>query len=88
LRSRAYTETVRVKLPEGFAVDELPDPVKLDTAFGNYVSTYEVKDNQLLFTRTLIQRASTVPAEQYASVRSFFERIRAAEQSPVVLAKQ
>jgi hypothetical protein len=88
LRSRAYTETVRVKLPEGFDVDELPDPVKLEASFGNYASTYEVKDGHLLFTRTLTQRAATIPADQYATVRNFFERIRAAESSPVVLARK
>jgi hypothetical protein len=84
----AYTETVKVKLPAGFDVDELPDAVKLDTPFGSYVATYAVKDGQLNFTRTMIQRAATIPVEQYAAVRGFFERIRAAEQAPVVLARK
>ncbi len=88
LHPRAYTEIVRVKLPEGFDVDELPDPLKLETPFGSYVSTYEVKDGHLVFTRTLVQQAATIPADQYSSVRTFFERIRAAEQSPVVLARK
>ena len=38
--------------------------------------------------RTLVQHAMTIPIEQYASVRSFFERIRDAEQAPVVLARK
>jgi hypothetical protein len=88
LNSTAYSEIVSVKLPIGFDVDEMPDAIKLDTAFGSYATTYEVKDGQLIFTRKLVQRASTIPVEQYASVRSFFERIRAAEQSPVVLARK
>jgi Domain of Unknown Function with PDB structure (DUF3857)/Transglutaminase-like superfamily len=88
LDSRAYSETVRVKLPEGFDVDEMPDPVKLDASFGTYASTYEVKDGHLVFTRTLVQRAATIPAAHYSTVRTFFERIRAAESSPVVLAKK
>ena len=88
LDSQAYTETIHIKLPDGFAVDELPDALKLDTPFGTYASSYEVKDGQLLFTRTMTQRAATVPADQYAAVRSFFERIRAAENSPVVLTKK
>ncbi|HEV7860256.1 MAG TPA: DUF3857 domain-containing protein [Pyrinomonadaceae bacterium] len=88
LESHAYTETVRVKLPAGFDVDELPDALKLDTPFGAYATTYAVKDDQLTFTRTLTLRATTIPANQYAAVRTFFERIRAAEQSPVVLAKK
>jgi hypothetical protein len=52
------------------------------------VTTYEVKDGKLLFTRKLVQRAATIPVEQYASVRNFFERIRAAELAPVVLARK
>jgi hypothetical protein len=88
LQSHAYAETVRVKLPAGFDVDELPDPLKLDTPFGTYATTYTVKDDQLVFTRTLTVRAATIPADQYQTVRSFFERIRTAEQSPVVLAKK
>lgn len=87
LKSTSYSETVRVTLPVGFVVDELPDVVKLDTPFGKYTTNYEVKDGQLVFTRNFIQRAITVPVAQYDSVRSFFARMRDAEQSPVVLAK-
>jgi hypothetical protein len=88
LDASAYTETVRVKLPEGFQVDELPDALKLDTSFGSYAATYEVKEGQLLFTRKLVTRPVTIPAEQYAAVRGFFERMLATEQAPVVLARE
>jgi hypothetical protein len=88
LSSQAFSETLHVKLPSGFAVDELPDAVNLDTPFGTYATKYEVKNDELLFTRKLVQRAVTVPVDQYSAVRSFFEKIRAAEQAPVVLARQ
>jgi transglutaminase-like putative cysteine protease len=88
LNSRAFTETLHLKLPAGFEVDELPDPLKLDASFGFYNTTYAVKDGELIFTRTLAQRAGTIPVAQYQSVRSFFEKIRAAEQSPVVLVRK
>jgi hypothetical protein len=88
LDSHVFTETVHVNLPAGFEVDELPDVLKLEVPFGSYKTTYEVKGDQLIYTRTLAQRATTIPADQYQSVRSFFERIRASEQSPVVLARK
>jgi len=88
LDSHAFTEVVRVKLPLGFDVDEMPDAVKLDTPFGSYKTSYEVKNGELVFTRALTQRAGTIPAAQYQVIRSFFERIRAAEQAPVVLARK
>ena len=88
LHANAYSETVQVKLPAGFTVDEVPDPVKLETAFGTYVTTYEVKNNQLVFKRQLSQQATTIAPADYEKVRKFFESIRAAENSPVVLARQ
>jgi hypothetical protein len=87
LRSNAFAETVRVKLPAGFAVDEMPDPIKLETNFGTYVTSYEVQDGDLVFKRHLSQRAITIPVEQYDVVRNFYERIRASDQAPVVLVR-
>jgi hypothetical protein len=88
LDSEAYDETVRIKLPEGFDVDEMPDAVELNQPFGNYAAKCEVKEGHLIFRRSLSLKAGTIPVEQYASVRGFFERIRGVEQTPVVLVKK
>ena len=88
LEAAAYNEIVKIKLPAGFEVDELPDAAELNQPFGNYAVTYEVKDGHLVFKRTLVLKAAMISVDQYAAVRSFFERIRAAEQAPVVLAKK
>ena len=88
LDSRLFSETVHIKLPAGFEVDELPDPVTLDALFGSYKTTYEVKNGDLFFTRMMAVRSGTIPADQYESVRKFYERIRAAELAPVVLARK
>jgi Domain of Unknown Function with PDB structure (DUF3857)/Transglutaminase-like superfamily len=84
----AYTETIKIKLPQGFVVDEIPDPTALDTAFGKYNVSYEVKDGYLLFNRSMTLNKTTVPSDKYNSVRNFFAQVRSAEQSPVVLVKQ
>ncbi|MGA9769379.1 MAG: DUF3857 domain-containing protein [Blastocatellia bacterium] len=88
LESHAYTETVSVKLPAGFVVDELPGTIKMDTPFGTYSTTCKVSNGQLLFTRTLVVRGGTIPVGDYATVFGFFEKIRTAEATPVVLAKK
>jgi hypothetical protein len=88
LSSRSFTETARFKLPTGFDIDELPDAVKLDAPFGTYQTLYEVKDGSLVFKRALSLKSSTIPATEYQKVRSFYEKIRAAEQSPVVLVRK
>ena len=87
LRANSYSEVVKVQLPAGFAVDEVPDPVKIETSFGSYMTSYEVVGAELVFKRQLSQKATTIPAAQYESVRKFYESIRAAENAPVVLAR-
>jgi hypothetical protein len=88
LESQAWRETVRVKLPAGFAVDELPEAAELNQPFGNYAAKFEVQDGHLVFRRTLVLKSARIPVEQYKAVREFFLRMYAVEQAPVVLAKQ
>ncbi|MGI9035407.1 MAG: DUF3857 domain-containing protein [Pyrinomonadaceae bacterium] len=86
--ANTYSESVKIKIPAGFAVDEMPEAAKLETAFGKYSATYEVKDDYLIFNRSLKLNRATIPAEKYDTVRNFFGQIHAAEQSPVVLVKK
>ena len=86
--SSAYSESVRIKLPTGFDVDEIPERTKLESTFGKYIASYEISGGYLVYTRTLQLSRAIVPAADYDSVRNFFGRIRAAEQSPVVLVKK
>ena len=86
--STAYTESVKIKLPVGFTVDEIPDAVKLETPFGKYDASYTNNGDNVVFTRSLKLNRYTVAAENYGSIRDFFGRVQAAEQSPVVLIKK
>jgi hypothetical protein len=88
LNSEAIKETIIFNLPTEFEVDEIPDAVNLETSFGKYTTSYEVKDGKLYFSRTLVMNRSTLPVEKYNTVRDFFSKIRQAEQSSVVLIKK
>lgn len=88
LDSYGYVETVRIKLPVGFDVDEMPEAVEVNQPFGNYAAKCEVKDGHLIFSRSMALKAGMIPVEQYTSVRNFFGQILAVEQAPVVLVKK
>lgn len=88
LDSSSFREKAVFSLPAGFAVDEVPEAVSLQTAFGNYSTSYEVKDGKLIFTRSLTTTRSTVSVERYKEVRDFFTSMLNAEQSPVVLIRK
>ena len=65
---------VRVKLPEGFKVDELPAAVKIETCFGNYSSSFEVTNGLLIFTRNVSMRATAAGRLEADANRSWFSR--------------
>jgi transglutaminase-like putative cysteine protease len=88
LDASQYSETIKVKLPAGFDVDEMPEPAKLETSFGKFAVTYEIKEGNLLFHRSLTLNKATVTADKYDAVKNFFAAVRAAEQNPVVLVKK
>ncbi len=88
IEASTYSESVKIKLPVGFGVDEMPDATNVETAFGKYSTSYTVSGEYLTFTRSMKLNRSTIPADKYDSIRSFFGRVRAAEQAPVVLVKK
>lgn len=88
MEANTFSETAVFNLPAGFVVDETPDAVNLETPFGKYTTSYEVKENSLIFKRSLTLNSATIPVDKYASVKDFFVKIRSAEQSPVVLMRK
>ncbi|CAN5454265.1 hypothetical protein BH10ACI2_BH10ACI2_11580 [soil metagenome] len=84
----SYSETIKVKLPDGFTVDEMPAPDKIETAYGKYSSSFQVVGGFLIFSRTLLLNRTIVPPTGYENVRQFFGVVRNAEESPVVLIRK
>ena len=88
LNARTWQDTVHVKLPEGFEVDELPDAAKVETAYGSYEAKSSAEAGLLTFTRTLVLKSSVVPADEYAKLKAFADRVSGSDQAPVVLVKK
>ncbi|HEX7078091.1 MAG TPA: DUF3857 domain-containing protein [Candidatus Eisenbacteria bacterium] len=88
LERYAIRERTRFALPSGFAVDEVPDSVRLETSFASYSLRYERREGEIVASRELRLDRKTLPPSDYAAVRSFFDRVHGAEQAPVVLARE
>lgn len=77
-----------IALPQGFAVDELPEPVKTDFGFASYESSTQLKGNVLHYSRTMTIREVTLPSEKYADLQKLSGLIANDEQALAVLKKQ
>ncbi len=87
LEASALEESVRTTLPAGFEPEDLPAPVALQTDFGSYSLRCEDSGGRLVVTRSLRVLGSRLPPARYDEVRAFFDRIREAEQTPLVLSR-
>ena len=74
-----------IELPDGYVVDELPDPVKADFGFASYVSSTEVHGRTLHYSRTYTLRQVTLPAAKYPELQRLAAMIAADEDGRAVL---
>jgi transglutaminase-like putative cysteine protease len=87
LSSFSRKDQVVLRLPAGYAVDELPEPVDLKSPYGVYSATWKVTGDRVTFDQTLEINDLTAPAADYARVRDFFDRVSGGQFAPVVLVK-
>ncbi len=81
-------DSVRIKLPAGYKIDEMPDAVHLDSRYGVYQASWQAEGRDLVFEQSTEVRDALVPAAQYAELRAFFEKIAGSQKAPVVLMKK
>ena len=86
--TKQESDDFAIELPSGYAVDEIPDPVKLDLGFASYESSSSVKENILHYTRTYTVREVTLPSDRYDDVQKLAGVIAADEQNNAVLKKK
>ena len=89
IEPRSWSEASDIIIPDGFKVDYLPPPVETQASFGRYTAgcEYDSQTHQVRYRRTLVMNAAEIPASDYATVRAFYETIRKAEQTRVVLGR-
>ena len=82
------SDRIDVTLPPGYVVDELPDPVSLDTDFASYHSAVTADATTLHYTREYTVKQLQLDASRYDDLRKFAERVAYDEATSAVLKKK
>jgi transglutaminase-like putative cysteine protease len=83
-----WHDSYDIELPEGYALDELPNGAAVDTDFASYHSAFSVKDKTLHYERDYVVRKLELPAEKQAEFARFEAVIGSDELATAVLKKQ
>jgi hypothetical protein len=78
-------DSYEIKLPDGFAVDELPLQVDAEYSFASYHSKSEVKEGALVYTRSLEIKELSVPLNKLDELKKFYRIIANDERGTAVL---
>jgi hypothetical protein len=81
-------DTIKIKLPQGYKVEYLPELQDLKTPFGEFRSKIEQKDSLLILTRYLSQWKGTYEPSQYQALYDFRRKIAKTDETKVVLIRE
>ncbi len=82
-----WRDSFDVKIPPGYTVDDLPDPVNVDTAFASYHSDVKADGNMLHYSREYVVKKLELDAGEYPELRKFESEIYTDENRSAVLKK-
>jgi hypothetical protein len=83
-----WRDSFDVKIPPGYAVDDVPDPVNVDVGFATYHSEVKAEGNTLHYKREYVLRELALDPAEYSRLQKFEATITTDENSSAVLKKQ
>jgi hypothetical protein len=81
------SDSVEISLPDGYSVDELPEPAKAIFPFAEYTSKSEKTGNTLKYSREYKMQTTQVPLDRIEQLRKLFAQIGTDEKNMAVLKK-
>ena len=86
-RTGTWRDRFDLKLPSGYVVDDMPEPVTVDVGFASYKSEVKATDGVLHYSREYTVRELDLAPEKYADLRKLMGAITADENNSAVLKK-
>ncbi len=83
-----WRDNFEVKIPDGYAVDDVPDPTDLDVGFATYHSEVKAEGDVLHYQRQYVLKKLGLAPGDYAELRKLEAAIATDENSAAVLKKK
>lgn len=81
-------DKVRVAVPAGFEIDEIPDEIQVESNYGKFHAVWKSEPGAVLLEQNLELKDVLAPAGEYAKVRAFFDKVAAARGNVAVLVRK
>jgi len=80
-------DTVEFQIPDGYHLEYLPEPIHIESDFGNYESQVLAGEGKVIYIRTNSMVKGQFPPEEYLKFVEFRNAVAEADQAKLVLVK-
>ncbi len=81
-------DSVVIQIPSSYELLSTPDPINLETEFGEFRTEYRQQGNLIIYKRTFAIEKLLVPQSDYKEVKNFFNQIFEQDQKFVTIRKR
>ncbi len=82
------TDSIRLQLPEGYAIEALPRPQTVESKFGTFCSNIEVEGREVKITHRLLMRRGVYPKDMYTDYVDFRKQVAGQYNGKIILKKE
>ena len=82
------TDSICIKLPDGYIVEGLPKPIDLKSKFGNFHSSIYTKDNKIYIVHQLFMRKGVYKPGEYTAFLDFRKQVAEQYNGKIILKKE
>lgn len=82
------TDSIRIHLPDGYAIEGLPKPIDVESKFGSFHSTVEVKEKEICVVHHLFMPKGIYTPDEYAAFIAFRKLVAGQYSGKIILKKE
>ena len=84
----ALTDTLFYNIPSGYTITTVPKDITIDMPAGQFSSTYKSSGGSVRVIKKVVLQAGTYRGDEYNDVYSFLNKIKVAEEAPIIATKK
>lgn len=82
------TDSIRIHLPDGYTIEGLPKPIDVESKFGSFHSTVEVKEKEICIVHHLFMPKGIYAPDEYLAFIAFRKLVAGQYGGKIILKKE
>ncbi|WP_291589870.1 transglutaminase domain-containing protein [Bacteroides sp.] len=82
------TDSIRIHLPDGYTIEGLPKPIDVESKFGSFHSTVEVKEKEICIVHHLFMPKGIYAPDEYVAFIAFRKLVAGQYSGKIILKKE